>query len=77
MTQSGQLIKNRRKFLKIKQTELAGHFGVTPQYLNNIEAGKALPPANMIVLLSMHLKLNKKRIIDSILKDIRKKFYNV
>ncbi|GLO63650.1 hypothetical protein MACH09_41580 [Vibrio sp. MACH09] len=58
----GQVIKNRRLELNMKQETLAHDVGVTVQTIMKWEKGKSEPTASKVVLLSTYLSLSCQEI---------------
>lgn len=65
LTELGQIIKERRKHLRITQTHLAEMAGITDRTLQKIENGNANPTIKLLVqitnILGLGIKLEVKK----------------
>lgn len=64
----GNRIMQRRKFLKITQSELASAVGISCNQISNIENGRSLPKINTFVLICNELKCNADYLLSGVLK---------
>ena len=65
----GSRIMQRRKQLRIKQSELAEMLGVSDNQISNIENGKSFPKLNNFILLCNILNCNADYLLSGILKN--------
>lgn len=64
----GEVLKERRIELNIKQEDLAERMGVTVQTVSKWERGKTEPKASQVTLLAASLKLSEKEICQGVKK---------
>lgn len=54
----GKRIKNRRKELNIKQTELAEELEISNNHMSSIETGKQKPSLDIFINICLHLNVS-------------------
>lgn len=64
----GSRIMQRRKYLGIKQSELAEKLGVSDNQISNIENGKSFPRLNSFVKLCRILDCNSDYLLAGVMK---------
>lgn len=79
----GSRIKSLREYRKMTQEQLAERAGMNPVYLSNIERGKENPTLNVIIRISIALKIEMWELFDfkhetssKALRDMLRKFAN-
>lgn len=72
---TGEYLKKSREKAKLSQGDLAKLLGYkTTQFVSNMERGVSLPPKNILDKLCLHLKVNKRKLVNLILNDIAKDY---
>ena len=61
----GPRLKQRRKEMRIKQTEMAKELGVSQTYLSNIEGGRSIDIIDELKMCSSEEIATVKKIVDA------------
>lgn len=70
MTYTGKLFKERRLALNLNLTQTSQLFGVSKQFINSIEMGRALPPKARFYEMIRILKINRTAALKAYKKDL-------
>lgn len=77
-TKSGDLLKKYRKKRKMKQREIAAHFGwTTSMFVSNLERGKSALPPKQFKTWSKLLGIPLNKLVEAHVADYKAKVWKV
>lgn len=75
MSSTGNLLRKRRKHLKITQTALAKDLGFTNVFLQRVESGRCGLPGEHATKIAYILNIDPKKLRAAMWKDLKAKFH--